>query len=130
MSFGLQKHSEFLGHFNYFLMKQTEHGISARIFRRYHIPLYVKEEFGLKEPQPLGYEHVMPLFILLGLGMSASLAIAIVEFLTSKLVKGAPPPDFDKKKLDSDMHHRQAWLVTKTNDNDRVHKSIYNMPNS
>ena len=83
-SFLLQKQSEFLGSFNYFLMKQNEHGISSRLFRKYHMPLYINEQFGLIEPKSLGYKDVMFLFILLGSGMLSSLSIAWVEMLRKK----------------------------------------------
>ena len=83
-SFALQKQSEFLGSFNYFLMKQNEHGISSRLFRKYNMPLYINEQFGLIEPKSLGYKDVMFLFMLLGSGMLSSLSIAWVEMLRKK----------------------------------------------
>ena len=104
-SLALQKDSEFLGAFNYYLMKEYEHGISARLFRKYHIPLYIKEEFGMMEPQPLGYENVMSLFILLGLGITASWVIAIVEMLENKCRKWASS-GFTNRKETSDMQQR------------------------
>ena len=101
-SFALQKQSEFLGPFNYFLMKQNEHGISSRLFRKYHMPLYIKEQFGLIEPRPLGHEDVMFLFILLGLGMLTSLAIACLEMLR-KICRKRTSKGHAKKKVDSEI---------------------------
>ena len=59
--------------------------------------LYIKEQFGLIEPQPLGYKDVISLFILLGFGMFTSLAISCVE----KLRKKCRRQGYAKKMMDS-----------------------------
>ena len=102
-SFALQKQSEFLDTFNYFLMKQKEHGIAARLFRKYHMPLYTNEQFGLIEPKPLGFKDVMTLFILLGLGMLSSLSVACVEMLRKKCRRQG----YAKKKMDSQLQQER-----------------------
>ena len=106
-SLALQNQSELLGPFNYFLMKQNEHGISARLFRKYHMALYIKEKFGLIEPQPLGHKDVMSLFILLGLGMLFSLAFACVEMLRRKKYR---TQGYAKKKRVSQMQQRRETI--------------------
>ena len=83
-AFGLQKDSEFLDLLNHYLLKEIEHGIMYRLKRRYYNALYVKEQFSMSEPQPLGYENVMFTFACLGIGMSTSLSIAMVELIVMK----------------------------------------------
>ena len=80
--FALQKDSEFLGLFNFYLLKAIEHGTIKRLFQRYHIDLYVKEQFGMVEPQPLTYKNVMFTFIFLGTGIFAAIVIAMLEYIT------------------------------------------------
>ena len=82
--FALQKDSEFLGIFNYYLLKEIEHGITKRLYRNYHMDLFVKEQFGMPEPQPLGINNVMFTFIMLGFGMCTAIAIATLECITKK----------------------------------------------
>lgn len=84
-SFGLQKNSEFRQIFNHFLQKQLEHGIIKRLYRKHHNSLYVHKEFGMPEPQPLGYDNVMFPYILLGGSLVASLLMAMVECFWHKL---------------------------------------------
>ena len=83
-TFGLQKDSEFLDLLNYYLLKEIEHGIVYRLKRNYYKPLYIKEQFGMSEPQPLGYGNVIFTFACLGIGMSTSLGIAMVELIVMK----------------------------------------------
>ena len=83
-AFGLQKDSEFLDLLNHYLLKEIEHGIIYRLKRRFYKALYVKEQFGMSEPQPLGYENVIFTFACLGVGMSTSLGIAMVELIARK----------------------------------------------
>lgn len=77
----VQKDSEFLGIFNYYMLKAHEHGILKRLHRSYNIDLYVREQFGMGEPQPLTYKNVMFTFMCFGIGMIAALVIAAMEFL-------------------------------------------------
>ena len=55
-----------------------------RNYKKYFVNLYVKEEYGMTEAQSLGFNNVMFLFVLLALGISASLAIATLELLVKK----------------------------------------------
>ena len=82
--FALQKDSEFLGIFNYYLLKEIEHGITKRLYRKYHMDLFVKEQFGMPEPQPLGINNVMFTFTLLGFGICIAAAIAFMEWIAKK----------------------------------------------
>ena len=82
--FALQKDSEFLGIFNYYLLKEIEHGITKRLYRKYHMDLFAKEQFGMPEPQPLGMNNVMFTFILLGFGICSAAVIAVFEWTTMK----------------------------------------------
>ena len=77
----VQKDSEFLGIFNYYMLKAHEHGILKRLHRSYNIDLYVREQFGIGEPQPLTYKNVMFTFMCFGIGMIAALVITLMEFL-------------------------------------------------
>ena len=78
-SLGLQKDSEFLGIFNHYLLKEMEHGITRRLFRKYHLRMFVNEQFGMNETPPLGYENVIFTFACLALGVGASMVIAVLE---------------------------------------------------
>ena len=80
-AYGLQKDSEFLDLLNHYILKEIEHGIISRTKRRYSMALYVKEQFGMAEPRPLGYENVIFAFACLGAGVVAAMLIAVVEFL-------------------------------------------------
>ena len=82
--FLLQKDSEFLGIFNYYLLKEMEHGITKQLYRKYHMDLFAKEQFGMPEPQPLGINNVMFNFILLGFGICSAAAISVFERMTIK----------------------------------------------
>ena len=82
--FALQKDSEFLRIFNYYLLKEIEHGITKRLYQKYHLDLFAKEQFGMPEPQPLGINNVMFNFILLGFGICTASAISVFECITMK----------------------------------------------
>ena len=66
-------------------MKQYEHGILHRLFHSYHRELSAREQFGLKEPRPLGYEKVVFPFTYLATGVIASMLIALAEMLIRKM---------------------------------------------
>ena len=98
----LQKDSEFFQIFNHYILKALESGCFKRLFRNYHIDLYTKENFGMIEAQPLGYENVMFCFIGLAAGIGASLFKGMFEFTTYKLAKeknGQPFPQSLNKRL-------------------------------
>ena len=80
----LQKDSEFLDLLNHYLFKEIGHGIMHQLNWRWYTALHVKEQFGISEPQPLGYENVIFTFACLGIGMSTSLSIAMVELIVMK----------------------------------------------
>ena len=50
----LQKDSEFLQVFNHYILKALEVGELKRLYRNYHKDLFIKENFEMTEPQPLG----------------------------------------------------------------------------
>ena len=77
----LQKDSEFLGLFNYYILKGIENGIIKTLFRKYHMDLYVNEQFGMVEPQPLTYKNVMFTFICCGIGIIVAIVIAMIEYV-------------------------------------------------
>ena len=56
-----------------------EHGIARRLFRKYHLRMFVNEQFGISETPPLGYENVIFTFACLMLGVGASMVIAVLE---------------------------------------------------
>ena len=70
LGLGLQKDSEFLGIFNHYLLKEMESGLNMRARRSLQNSFYVNEQFEMPEPQPLGSNNVMFLFILLGFGLN------------------------------------------------------------
>ena len=86
-SFALNLGSEFLPLFNYYLLKALEHGIERRDFKSTHTKLFTNEEFGMPEPEPLGFKNTMFVFILLGFGVCASVLIALAEFLVQRRIQ-------------------------------------------
>ena len=79
IGFALQKDSEFLEIMNHFILKEMEHGILMHEIRSHFDPIYRYEQFGMNEPQPLAYNNFMFVFICLGMGMIASLTLALYE---------------------------------------------------
>ena len=59
--------------------------MGPRLFKSHHMELYSKESFGMGEAQPLAIGNVMFLFLMLGFGLGASLAIGIVEVMVKRL---------------------------------------------
>ena len=87
LTLGLQKDSEFLQVFNHYILKQFETGYSRRLYRKYHVGLFTKENYEVNEPQPLGFSNVMFCFILLALGICLSITITTVELMLVKQKK-------------------------------------------
>ena len=81
---GLQKDSEFLQIFNYYILREMESGFLRRLYREHHPDLFTKENFEMIPPQPLGINNVMFCFILLGFGICLSLLSTAVEFIMPK----------------------------------------------
>ena len=84
----LQKDSEFLQIFNYYILKAFEGGHFKRLYRKYHMDLFIKENFAMAEPMPLGSRNVMFCFISIGFGICLSLIFVMVEFSNYKIIKG------------------------------------------
>ena len=87
MTLLLPKDSEFLPLFNFYILKELEHGIIARLYRKYHVDFYVNEQFEMTEAVPLGINNVMFSFIFLGLGIIFSLLITAIELVNKKWKK-------------------------------------------
>ena len=83
-TFPLQKNSEFLQLFNYYILKEYEHGIIKNIYRKHHAVFFTNEQFQMMEPQGLSTKNVMFTFIFLGLAVCVSLLIAFAEFSIGK----------------------------------------------
>ena len=98
LGLGLQKDSEFLGIFNHYLLKQMENGINMKARRSLQNSFYVNEHFEMPEPQPLGSNNVMFLFILLGLGIMASVIVSIGELAVRKHRKYSRPSCLESDK--------------------------------
>ena len=73
----LQKDSEFLQIFNYYVLKQFETGILKRILHEQE-----EEVIGILEPEPLGYDNVVFLSAVLVGGICVSLILVLVESVT------------------------------------------------
>ena len=80
----LQKDSEFLQIFNYYILRAVECGELKRLHYRYYTDLYTKENFEMVKPKPLGFNNVMFCFICLGFGMFLSLLQVLLEVITKK----------------------------------------------
>ena len=81
----LLKGSEFLPLFNYYILKEHEHGIRKRLYYEYHKEMFTLEQFGMGEPQPLGATNTMFLFIWMAFGICISIAIGFAEWIKQKL---------------------------------------------
>ena len=80
----LQKDSEFLQLFNHYILKAHETGLFKRFFRKHYMNLFTKENYEMVEPQPLGFNNVMFLFIVLAVGICLSVTLALTEFALKK----------------------------------------------
>ena len=79
-TFTLIKHSEFIPILNYYIIKRYENGVHRRHHYQWSRYYYVNEQFGMLEPEPLGYNNVMFPFMCLGLAICAAIVIAMMEF--------------------------------------------------
>ena len=75
----LQKDSEFLQIFNHYILRALEGGEFKRSYYYWHIYLFVKENFGIIEPQPLRPNNVMFCFSWIGFGVILSVIIVMTE---------------------------------------------------
>ena len=91
LGLGLQKDSEFLGIFNHYILKEMEHGLNMRASRSLQSIFHVNQQFEMPEPQPLGSNNVMFLFILLGLGIISSMTMTICEVVVRNYMKFSRP---------------------------------------
>ena len=66
--------------FNHYLLKEIEHGITNKIFRK-----KPTAKIGLSEPEPLPIRSVMFPFSCLGFCMIVSVVMAATEFLVAKV---------------------------------------------
>lgn len=78
VDFIMQKNSEYLEMFNYYLLKEIEHGIVNRLWHPDPIA-----KIGINEPQPLGINKVMFPFCLLGASIVLSMTIAAIEMINA-----------------------------------------------
>ena len=78
--FGMQNNSEYLDMFNYYLLKEIEHGIVNRLWRPDPIA-----KIGINEPQPLGFKNVMFPFLFLGTSIVISVTIVAIEMVKADI---------------------------------------------
>ena len=81
----LQKDSEFYQIFNYYIIKQYEHGLRRKNIQRLWSDFLRNEKFGINEAYPLAINNVMFPFIWLVGGIFATLTIATMEYGMLKL---------------------------------------------
>ena len=89
LAFLLQYDSEFRDIFNYFILKEIEVGVFKKVENIYFGEEKRHQQFGIHEPQPLGFNNVMFPFSCLGLSISVALAIAAMEAVINKCSKKA-----------------------------------------
>ena len=80
--FALIKHSEFLQMLNYHLIMRYENGALHRHHNRWMYD--ANQQFGMLEPEPLGYNNVLFPFMCLGLAICTAIVIAMVEISLSR----------------------------------------------
>ena len=83
-SLALQKNSEFLQLFNHYILKGLSSGVFKKVFRKYHMHLFINQNYEMIEPQPLGFNNVMFCSTCLAFGMCISVVIAIAEKILPK----------------------------------------------
>ena len=81
----LQKNSEFYQIFNYYILKQYEHGLRRKNLKSLWSDYLRNENFGINEAYPLALNNVMFPFIWLMGGIFTTLTIAAMEFSMLKL---------------------------------------------
>ena len=111
LGLGLQKDSEFLGIFNHYLLKEMESGLNMRARRSLQNSFYVNEQFEMPEPQPLGSNNVMFLFILLGLGLITSVTVSVYELVAGKHRKYSQPSSVKSDKAVKAKHENNINKV-------------------
>ena len=84
MAFRLKKYSEFRQILNHHILRQYEHGIlnmngENNDPSKSWMTAPKEKKIGMVEPEPLGYGNTILAFIFLGIGICASLLLAIVE---------------------------------------------------
>ena len=97
LGLGLQKDSEFLSIFNHYLLKEIEHGINRREIHNLQSIYRRNMQFEMPEPQPLGSNNVMFLFILLGFGVAMSITKYLFEAAVGSCTKLSRPLGFYMK---------------------------------
>ena len=102
----LQKDSEFLQIFNHYILKALESGVFKKVYRNYHISLFIKENFSMPEPQPFGLNNVMFCLTILGVGICLSLIKFVMELMIKKISKRLHLP---AKKIERRDEARMAW---------------------
>ena len=95
----VQRDSEFLEIFNYYVLKAIEHGIIRKIETTWEDQL-TEKKIGINEPQPLGYENVTFLFVFLGSGVFASIFIGLMELM----IKTPDPKAVSSVIKEEEMH--------------------------
>ena len=80
----LLKGSEFVPLFNYYILKELEHGIQKRMYRKYHPEMFTNQQFSMLEPQPLGANNVLFLSTWLAFSICVSVGIAFAELTKKK----------------------------------------------
>ena len=83
--FYFQKDSEFSSIFNYYLLKEFEHGIMERMKFEYNPERKTHPKIGMIEPEPLRIQNTMFLFSVLAIGIIVSLFIAVVEMVINRI---------------------------------------------
>ena len=95
----LQKDSEFLQVFNYYIQKANEHGIYKRLWEYSELGLFANEHFGMQEPQPLGANNVMFIFILLCFAACFSLFIGLAEKCYVKIMSPSTSTNVAERRI-------------------------------
>ena len=76
----MQRESEYLDMFNYYLLKEIEHGIRNRVWQTNPVA-----KIGINEPQSLGFNNVMFLFALLGVAIIISVTMVAIEMIHAEI---------------------------------------------
>ena len=80
-AFLMPRNSEFSQILAYYILKQTESGLLTLDGRNRNYPARKDMKIGIHEPQPLGYENIMSVFIFLGGAMCVAVLITCVELI-------------------------------------------------
>ena len=110
-AYGFQKHSPYLGLFNYYLKEMREKGALKKILKKWESPGQACPDMS---GQPLGFESCFTAFLALLIGLTFGMILIMMEFISDKTELYLPGLEaYDRKdNVDLDLEERQDYEMT------------------